>query len=124
MRVRGEPLVGVLAAVAAVFATAAVAFGPAPSQVLATSASVPGTCHMAIDPDELIASISDTAPAVPCDQPHQTETMWQQPITGFLGQQRVRPNPEILVATSNKVCDDYPESAPTWAPTSTMTTGA
>ncbi len=67
----------------------------------------PGTCHLAEDPNELIALVSDTAPPVPCDQPHQTETMWLSRVTGPLAASKTRPNGELLNQTISGECYDY-----------------
>jgi len=79
---------------------------PSPS-ALETRASVPGTCHLAEDPTELTATASDTSPAVPCTQPHQTETLWTGEVTGPLATQAERPNPELINAMLARNCDDY-----------------
>jgi hypothetical protein len=60
-----------------------------------------------LDPNELFATSSDTAPAVPCSQPHQTETLWTEQMTGMLAHQRLRPNPELINTTFSRRCDNY-----------------
>lgn len=72
-----------------------------------TAAQRPGTCHLAEDPNELIAMLSDTAPPVPCSQPHQTETMWMSRVTGPLAASKTRPNGELLNQTISGQCYDY-----------------
>jgi hypothetical protein len=71
------------------------------------SAQRPGTCHLAQDPNELIAIPSDTAPPVPCDRPHQTETMFLTKVTGILAASRTRPNGELLNTLGGKLCYNY-----------------
>lgn len=107
MQDRSGRLVSALACTLALVLTASLAYGPPSRPALASRESLPGTCHLAADPNELVGTISDTAPAVPCDHPHQTETMWVQQVTGLLGQQRIRPNPELLHATLDRICSDY-----------------
>lgn len=100
-------LVGVGAVLLAVTLAVSSAFaGQAPS-VLATVDSRAGTCHLDLDPAELTATLSDTAPAVPCDQPHQTETPFQLVMGGPLAQQPSRPNPELLDVTYAQKCIEY-----------------
>ena len=72
-----------------------------------TSAQRPGTCHLAEDPNELIAIPSDTAPPVPCWQPHQTETMWVSRVSGPLAESKTRPNGELLNQLISAQCYDY-----------------
>jgi len=100
-------LLGAAACTVLVPLTASLAFGPVPPEAMPTSAATPGTCHVAADPNELAATISDTAPPVPCDRPHQTETVWIHQIDGPLAREVERPNPELLGATLDTRCDDY-----------------
>jgi hypothetical protein len=86
--------------VAISFATQA----PSPVDV---SSDRPGTCHLAEDPNELIAIPSDSAPPVPCNRPHQTETMYLTKVTGFLAASRTRPNGELLNKFAGGLCYDY-----------------
>lgn len=90
-----------------ILVVASLAYGPSSRSALPTRDSVAGTCHQAWDPNELTASASDTTPAVPCSQPHQTETLWTEQITGLLAAQQQRPNPELINATLAGRCDDY-----------------
>jgi len=71
------------------------------------SAQRPGSCHLAIDPDELVAIPSDSTPPVPCTQPHQTETMWVDRVTGPLAAATARPNGQLLNQTLGGQCFDY-----------------
>lgn len=64
----------------------------------------PGTCHLAEDPGELIVVASDTAPPVPCDRPHQTETMFLAEVTGVLAASPTRPNGELLNTVAGRLC--------------------
>jgi hypothetical protein len=66
-----------------------------------------GSCHRAEDPAELAATLSDTAPPVPCTAPHQTETIAVLDGTPIFSHQAVRPNPELLNAEVARVCNDY-----------------
>lgn len=66
-----------------------------------------GTCHLAEDPNELIAIPSDSGPDVPCTQPHQTETMWVTTLTGSVADSPTRPNGELLNTTFGGQCYDY-----------------
>lgn len=75
--------------------------GPAAPQLL------PGTCRLAQDPSELLVIPSDSSPAVPCTQHHQTEVMWTTIVTGPVAAVRVRPNGELLNATYGAACYDY-----------------
>ena len=80
--------------------------GQVPSPV-PVSAQRPGTCHLAQDPNELYAISSDTAPPVPCDRPHQTETMYLSKVTGILAASRIRPNGELLNKLAGNLCPNY-----------------
>jgi hypothetical protein len=100
-------LLGVTAVVLAAGLATASAYAHQPPSVLPTVASVAGTCHLALDPFELSATLSDTAPAVPCDSPHQTQTDFQLPLTGSLAAQTSRPNPELLNVTYAESCASY-----------------
>lgn len=82
-------------------------FGPSSPSAMPTRSSVPGTCHVAEDPTELTATASDTGPAVPCNEPHQAETLWTGWITGPLGTEKERPNPELMNATLGRACEDF-----------------
>lgn len=73
----------------------------------AAAAERPGTCHLAQDPNELVAIASDTASPVPCTQPHQIETMFVAQVTGFLAAARTRPNSELLNRFAGRQCFDY-----------------
>jgi len=97
--------VGVLAAGSVALASA---YAGAPASGSPTADNRAGTCHLAEEPLELVATLSDTTPPVPCTVPHQTETAWQLQLTGPLTAQRVRPNPELLLARFARLCDDYP----------------
>jgi hypothetical protein len=66
-----------------------------------------GSCHRMTQPEELYNG-SDVAPAVPCNQPHQTETYMVTKFTGELAAQRERPSPEQLSAAIGKTCDYRP----------------
>lgn len=90
-----------------VLVVASSAYGPSTPSATSTRDAVPGTCHVAEDPNELSAAISDTAPAVPCDRPHQTETLWTGRVTGPLDAEERRPNPELINAMLGRACDDY-----------------
>ena len=96
---------GTALVVVAAAAAASMAFAHTP-QTIATDQR-PGTCHLAEDPNELVVIPSDSSPAVPCDAPHQTETMWTTTLTGRVAASRVRPNGELLNATFGGVCSDY-----------------
>jgi len=87
---------GALVCAVVVVVVAWSAYGPPTPSAMPNQASVPGTCHRADDADELTATASDTSPAVPCDQAHQTETLWTATITGPLGAQDRRANPELI----------------------------
>lgn len=79
--------------------------GPVPSPV---EVQRTGTCHLAQDPNELIAIPSDTAPPVPCNRPHQTETMFLTKVTGPLAASKTRPNGELLNKLAGNLCYNYP----------------
>jgi len=98
---------GVVACGVVVLAVAWSAFGPSSPSALPTRASGPGTCHVAADPGELTATASDTAPAVPCDQVHQTETLWTGRVADRLAAEKRRPNPELINAMLGRSCDDF-----------------
>lgn len=98
---------GVVVCGVVVLALAWSAYGSPSPLAMPTRASVPGTCHVAEDPTELTATASDTAPAVPCSQPHQTETLWTGPLTGRLAAEERRPNPELINAMLGRTCDDF-----------------
>jgi len=83
------------------------AFAKAVPSPVPTRDQRPGTCHLAADPYELAAIASDTAPPVPCTQPHQTETMWVATVTGPLAQPSRRPNSELLDHFLAPLCSDY-----------------
>lgn len=101
-RVTGVAVCSLVVAVVASLANSA------PSRAaMATAKSGPGTCHVLADPDELFATISDTGPAVPCSQPHQTETLWVSQVTGPLAAAKRRPDPELLHAMLDRTCNDY-----------------
>ncbi|MGI9032487.1 MAG: septum formation family protein [Acidimicrobiales bacterium] len=97
-------LAGVVIAVLGAFAMSFARQVPSP---VPTSAQRPGTCHLAEDPNELIAIPSDTAPPVPCGQPHQTETMFLSRLTGPLAASKTRPNGELLNQSISGQCYDY-----------------
>lgn len=82
------------------------AFARQDRPLLSTVGSVAGTCHLDQDPFEF-ATLSDTSPAVPCDQPHQTETAFQLQVGGPLARRATRPNPELLEAAYSAACNDY-----------------
>jgi hypothetical protein len=111
-RTRVEAMSGLTRAVAgtvvlivAVVAGAAMSFaGQVPTPV---SDQQPGTCHLAEDPNELIAIPSDSSPAVPCSQPHQTEVMWVTKVSGPVAASKVRPNGELLNHTFAGLCFNY-----------------
>ncbi len=107
MRRQVGMLLGAAACTVLVPLTASLAFGPVPPEAMPTRAATPGTYHVAVDPNELAATISDTAPPVPCDRPHQTETVWIHQIDGPLAREVERPNPELLGATLDARCNDY-----------------
>jgi hypothetical protein len=98
---------GAVVCVLLILVVASLVYGPASRSALPTRDSVAGTCHHASDATDLIATASDTSPAVPCTQPHQTETLWTVQITGLLAGQKERPNPELINATLAGRCDDY-----------------
>ena len=98
---------GIMALTAVVAAGALTAFtGQAPTGVPVSEQPV-GTCHLALDPYELVAIPSDSTPAVPCTQPHQTETMWIDPLTGPLAAADPRPNGQLLNQQAGGQCYDY-----------------
>jgi hypothetical protein len=98
-------IAGMVILVVAVVAGASMSFaGQVPTPV---SDQQPGTCHLAEDPNELIAIPSDSSPAVPCTQPHQTEVMWRTTVTGPVAASKVRPNGELLNHTFDHLCFDY-----------------
>lgn len=78
--------------------------GPVPSPVEVQRI---GTCHLAQDPNELIAIPSDSAPFVPCNRPHQTETMFLTKVTGPLAASKTRPNGELLNKLAGNLCYNY-----------------
>lgn len=83
------------------------AFGSGSSTGVPTPASEAGTCHAAADSLELWWTASDTSPPVPCDWPHQTETMWTEWISGPLASVKRRPNPELLKSQLTWRCEDF-----------------
>ena len=106
-RTLGRPAAGVVLVVALAASGFAMSFaGQVPSPV-PVSAQRPGSCHLAQDPNELIAIPSDTAPPVPCDRPHQTETMFLAQVTGILAASRTRPNGELLNQLGGHLCYNY-----------------
>jgi len=105
-RWRGH-LAGLVVGAAVVLGAVSLAYGPASPPALPTAASTPGTCHHSDDWLELWWTASDTGPAVPCTQPHQTETMWLGKIDGPLASAHRRPNPELLTRTLSSRCDDF-----------------
>jgi hypothetical protein len=100
-------LAGLVVGAAVVLGAASLAYGSASPPALPTAASPPGTCHVAGDWLELWWTPSDTGPAVPCTQPHQTETMWLGKIDGPIAGAHRRPNPELLNKTLSSRCDDF-----------------
>ncbi len=101
----GRSLAGVGLAVLAVVVGASMSFArPVPTPVPDQRS---GTCHLAEDPNELIAIPSDSAPALPCTEPHQTETMWVTKVTGELASSKSRPNGELLNQRLSGRCYDY-----------------
>src|SRR5713101_448591 len=100
-------LAGLVVGAAVVLGAASLAYGSASPPALPTAATTPGTCHVADDWLELWWTASDTGPAVPCTQPHQTETMWLGTIDGPVAAARRRPNPELLTKTLSSRCDDF-----------------
>lgn len=97
---------GAGAVVVVVILATSSAFARPDRPVLSTVRSVAGTCHLDQDPFEF-ATLSDTSPAVPCDETHQTETAFQLRMGGPLARRATRPNPELLEATYAAACDDY-----------------
>lgn len=101
-RTFGRTAGGVVLVVALAIAGFAMSFaGTVPSPV---DIQRPGTCHLAQDPNELIAIPSDTAPSVPCNRPHQTETMFLTKVTGPLAASKPRPNGELLNKLAGGPC--------------------
>jgi hypothetical protein len=100
-RAAGGAALVVLAAAAA----ASMAFARTPPRTVTDQG--PGTCHHAEDPNELVVIPSDASPAVPCDIPHQTETMWTTTVTGPVAASPDRPNGELLNVTFGSACSDY-----------------
>lgn len=98
---------GLLGLLVAVGAGGLTAFDSQAPAGVPLSAQRPGSCHLAIDPDELVAIPSDSTPPVPCTQPHQTETMWVGRVTGPLAAATVRPNGQLLNQTLGGQCFDY-----------------
>jgi hypothetical protein len=102
----GQRLVaGIAGVVVAAVVGASMSFArPVPTLMPDQSA---GTCHLAEDPNELIAIPSDSGPDVPCTQAHQTETMWVTTVTGPLAASKSRPNGELLNQKISGRCYDY-----------------
>ncbi|WP_214107857.1 septum formation family protein [Acrocarpospora catenulata] len=74
--------------------------------VLSVSAEV-GSCHRMAKPEELYTG-SDTAPPVPCTEPHQSETYLVTGFTGELAAASERPGQEQLLPAVTKACDWRP----------------
>ncbi|MDQ6840057.1 MAG: septum formation family protein [Actinomycetota bacterium] len=80
--------------------------GPVPSPA-SVGAPRPGACHLAEDPTELLGIPSDSAPPVPCHEPHQTETMFLTKVTGVAAAAKLRPNGELLNKLAGHLCYNY-----------------
>lgn len=70
------------------------------------TAQLPGTCHRALDIEELVSVASDSGPAVPCTAPHETETFWVDRVPGALAAARSRPNSQLLNTLTRDRCAD------------------
>ncbi|MGI8750928.1 MAG: septum formation family protein [Acidimicrobiales bacterium] len=100
-------VVGVALVVALAGAGFAMSFAAQVPSPVPVTADRPGTCHLAEDPNELIAIPSDTAPPAPCNRPHQTETMFVAQVTGILAASPTRPNGELLNTLASRLCYNY-----------------
>lgn len=64
-----------------------------------------GSCHRLEQLEETDpVFLSDTSPAVPCTEPHQSETFAVEPLTGPVAAAKERPSPEILQRALQGVC--------------------
>jgi hypothetical protein len=97
---------GLLAVAASVAVGGAAAFAQQAPTGEPVTAQRPGTCHRALDIEELVSVASDSGPAVPCTRPHETETMWVERVTGPLAAARTRPNSQLLNTLLRDRCAD------------------
>jgi hypothetical protein len=64
-----------------------------------------GSCHRLDQLEQTGAVVmADTSPAVPCTEPHQSETFAVLPLTGAAAAPKERPSPEILQRELRGVC--------------------
>lgn len=66
-----------------------------------------GTCHRNLTLDDFY-SISDVAPPVPCNSPHQSETYYVGTVTGALEAAKQRPSIELLFHAAGGLCPYQP----------------
>ena len=64
-----------------------------------------GSCH-AFRTDSERYALSDVSPAVPCDRPHQTETVAVRELTGAFAARGERLSPEERLRFTNELCGD------------------
>lgn len=70
-----------------------------------STAQVVGSCHAFVTDSERYA-LSDVRPPVPCDQPHQSETVAVRELTGAFATRSERFSPEERLRFANELCGD------------------